>query len=229
MLGPRPPKVELPTECAVCRRWSAARLCPGCRQRFAAPAPRCQRCALRMPPSAGPVCGHCLTAPPPLQACVAALDYDFPWAALIQRYKFRAGLDLLPLWSLLLDEALQRHTAAGVDVLIPIPLSRERLRERGFNQSLQLARALAQRRQCALAPEGLLRVRHTEQQARLALDQRPANLRHAFAATQDWSGQRVALLDDVMTSGATLHEAARTLRRAGAREVQAWVLARTPD
>ncbi len=115
------------------------------------------------------------------------------------------------------------------DLILPIPLSDRRLRERGYNQSQLIGEALARRRQCRLCVRRLVRLRDTGQQARLSLAERRGNLRGAFAVMQPVQGLRIALLDDVMTSGTTLFEAAATLRRAGAQEVQAWIVARTPD
>jgi len=217
-------------QCAVCRRWSPQRLCSDCAARYATAVPRCHFCALRLPPGAGPACGSCLRAPPPLSHCIAALDYGFPWDRLLQRFKFHDALHWRALLVELLDRAL--GDAEAPDLLLPIPLTASRLRERGYNQSLEIARGLAQRRQWRCAAGLLLRVRDTAQQASLQLDARRANMQHAFAvepaAQAGLRGAKVALVDDVMTSGATLFEAAGALRRAGAASVQAWVLARTP-
>lgn len=214
--------------CAVCQRWSPSRLCADCTDRYAAPVPRCQRCALRIP--SGGCCGTCLTSPPPLDHCIAALDYGFPWDRLLWDYKFHEGLQWRAVLTDLLDRALA--DAESPDVVLPIPLSPRRLRERGYNQSLEIARTLARRRQWRCEPDLLLRVRDTQQQASLHLTARQANMRHAFALEPAKRGQlqgaHVALVDDVMTTGATLFEAAAELRRAGVAHVQAWVLARTP-
>lgn len=217
-------------QCALCRRWSARRLCGDCAARHATTVPRCHFCALRLPPGAGPACGACLRGPRALDRCVAALDYGFPWDRLLQQFKFHDGLQWRALLTELLDGALQGIEAP--DLLLPIPLTARRLRERGYNQSLLIARSLAQRRQWRCDAGLLLRVRDTAQQASLRLDARRANMRHAFAiepaARAMLRGAKVALVDDVMTSGATLFEAAGELRRAGTASVQAWVLARTP-
>ena len=113
------------------------------------------------------------------------------------------------------------------DCIIPMPLSAQRLRERGFNQSHEIARGLARRLHVQVADAACKRIRHTPPQASLPLDQRRANIRGAFECTMDLDGARVAIVDDVLTSGATLNELARTLLRAGAAEVTGWVLART--
>ncbi|WAC74907.1 hypothetical protein OU995_09505 [Roseateles sp. SL47] len=112
--------------------------------------------------------------------------------------------------------------------MLPIPLSAARLKERGFNQSLEIARHLPGQRQYRLCAQTLIRLRHTLRQSDLPLAERRANLRQAFGVVRPVQGLHVALVDDVMTSGATLFEAAATLQRAGAASVQAWVVARTP-
>lgn len=223
-----PSPLSWPGQCLLCRQWGRERLCAACRQHHLPTVARCPQCALRLPDQAR-TCGRCLREPPPLARCIAALDYGFPWDRLLQDFKFHARLELAALLSDCLHEALEAGAANRPDLLVPIPLSRERLAERGYNQALELARPLARKRQCPLAPSLLLRQRHTEQQAQLPLEARQRNLRGAFTLTAPVQGLRIALLDDVMTSGATLAEAARTLLRGGAAEVQAWVLARTPE
>ncbi|MEL4179773.1 ComF family protein [Roseateles sp. PN1] len=225
------------SQCAICRHWARQPICADCLQRYAQPAIRCWTCATRLPPGLSsttqPRCGRCLQQAPPLDRCIAALDYGFPWDGLLQRFKFHQGLELGACLVDRLDEALSSAQAARPDCLLPVPLTPQRLCERGYNQSYELARRLARRHQLKCAPDLLLRVRHTEQQARLSLQERAANVRRAFAIeprrAKDLHGQHIALLDDVMTSGATLFELARVLRQAGASHVQAWILARTPE
>lgn len=214
--------------CALCGVWCQEGECPDCRVAFAdPPGPRCVLCALRLPAGATGPCGRCLLDPPPWVRCVAALDYRFPWDRQLLALKFGERLDLAALLARRLDEALVGVPAP--ELLLPMPLSPGRMRERGYNQSLEIARRLARRREWRLSARSLMRVRETAPQARLPLDRRRGNLRAAFAVVEPVHGRRVALLDDVMTSGATLREAAATLHRAGAAEVQAWVVARTPE
>ena len=123
--------------------------------------------------------------------------------------------------------AIERE-AAEVDVIVPMPLSSERLRERGFNQSLELARLLSRDTGIPLSAQGCLRVRHSQAQSDLPLAERIRNVRGAFVCVQDFSGQSVAVVDDVLTTGATLDEVALVLRRAGAVRIEGWVAARTP-
>jgi len=164
---------------------------------------------------------------------VAALDYRFPWDGLLQHFKYHQALDLRESLLERLNSALTAAEVAAPDWLLPVPLSNERLHERGYNQSHELAKALARRRGLRCEPEMLLHVRRNSAQAGVKLEARVANVRGVFAvgplSADKLRGTSVALLDDVMTSGATLYELARVLLRAGVMSVQAWVIARTPE
>lgn len=228
---PVPAAPRLPGLCAVCHDWGWQRVCAGCTARFLPAVTRCRRCALRVPAGVT-VCGACLTHPPPYLGTVAAMDYDHPWDGLISRFKFHAALDLT---RPLVERLLQAQHAAALPVpelLLPVPLSPERLRERGYNQAWELARRVAARLGCPVDPGLLLRVRHTPHQLALAPDRRAGNVRAAFAVDplqrHRLQGRAVTLLDDVMTTGATAAEISRVLLQAGAREVRVWVIARTP-
>jgi ComF family protein len=201
-------------------------------QRFAPPVPRCVQCALRLPHEATR-CGACVTRrDPPVRHTVAAVDYGFPWDGLITGFKFHHRLDLVQGFAGLLHAALQRAQAPRPQLVLPIPLSAERLRERGYNQAWELARRVARWNGLQADPGVLLRIKNTAHQLGLDEAERQRNLKGAFLVEprrmQQVQGRAVALVDDVMTSGATADEAARTLRNAGAADVQLWVLARTP-
>jgi len=151
---------------------------------------------------------------------VAALSYVFPADVLVQALKFRSELALAPLLgSLLAERATER-----VDVVIPVPLFPRRLKERGFNQALEIARHLGGR----LDPRLCERVVDTAAQFGLPMEERERNVRGAFRCAGFLAGARVAVVDDVMTTGSTLNEIALTLKRAGAARVVNWVVARTP-
>lgn len=224
-------------QCAVCRAWSHQTICESCLALYARPQPRCWTCAARLPLELlgrpQPQCGRCLREQPPLDRTIAALDYSFPWDGLLQHFKYHQALELRESLLERLNIALNAADVTEPDWLLPVPISAERLRERGYNQSYELARALARRRGLRCEPELLLRLRHNERQAGLKLDQRAANVRGVFAVeplrANRLRGTSVALLDDVMTSGSTLYELAGTLLQAGVMSVQAWVVARTPE
>ena len=226
----------LPSRCAVCHSWPQAPLCEDCISHFAQPLERCSTCALPLPattwasaPTTGRRCGACLKSPPPLDLCLSATAYAWPWVDLIAQLKFHGQ----PGWartlgSLMLNAPWVEDTLAQADCVLPIPLSAERLAERGYNQSLLLAHQISPAKTQA---ELLLRTRHTPSQRTLPRAQRLANLTGAFAIDPlrmaEVRGQRVVLVDDVMTSGASLHTAALALREAGARHISAVLLART--
>jgi ComF family protein len=220
----------LPSLCAVCRRWSGGRVCEGCLQRFAAVQPRCLQCGVQLEGASR--CGACvLRADPPVQRTVTAVDYAFPWDGLIAGFKFRQRLDLAGSLAALLHAAVQRE-GLRPDLVVPVPLATGRLRERGYNQAWEIARRVARRLGLAAHPAVLLRLRETAHQLGLREAERERNLRGAFLVDPRQAGRvdgrSIALVDDVATSGATGDEAARALRAAGAREVQLWVVARTP-
>ncbi len=171
--------------------------------------------------------------PPPLAACVAAVEFRGAVEAWIHRFKYPpaglAGLDPAPLAvaRMLCLEAGARAPAPAPDLVVPVPLHPRRLRERGFNPATLLARALARERRVRLDPVALRRVRDTPSQTHLGRRARRRNVRGAFVARARVP-PRVWLVDDVVTTGSTLGEAARALRRAGARSVVGICAARTP-
>lgn len=158
------------------------------------------------------------------------MDYAPPWDRLIVQFKFHGAVDLADVLSLRLAEALPADEATGVDIVLPMPLSPQRLATRGYNQAWELARRVARRHRCDASAASLQRPLHRDPQAGLGRAERRRNLRGVFAVPhpEHLEGRRVALVDDVMTTGATLAEAAQALLDAGAASVQGWVLARTP-
>ena len=220
---------QVPSQCAVCHAWPAQRVCSACVARFAQPQNRCTTCALQVPAGVAQ-CGACLRAPPLLDSCLTAVDYGYPWAHAIAQFKFQGDPGWAATLAALVRQAPGAETAlASADWVLPVPLARERLRERGFNQALQLARQLAPHKTQA---QLLLRVRSTPVQHTLPRAQRLRNLDGAFAVEplrqQELAGCRAVLVDDVMTTGATFHAAAEVLRAVGVLHITALCLARTP-
>ena len=135
---------HLPSQCAVCHAWPAQRLCHACTARFMQPQPRCSTCAMPLSTGQQPQCSTCLRQPPPLDACIAAVTYGYPWSSAITQFKFNGDPGWAGALAALLRRTPQAEAAlAAADWVLPIPLSRQRLQERGFNQSLLLARQLA--------------------------------------------------------------------------------------
>jgi ComF family protein len=218
---------HIPSQCAVCHQWPAALVCEQCVQAFAQPQPRCHTCALPVPEGVD-TCGACLRDPPAVDRCLAALPYAFPWAQLIGDFKFRDNLGLAHSFATLLRSTPWVEPALEqCDVLLPIPLGPQRLRSRGYNQALELARVLEPRK---LQAQWLVRTGDTPEQHLLPREQRLRALKGAFTVdplqVAQLKGRRVVLVDDVMTTGATLFEAARVLRQCGAAHITAVALAR---
>jgi ComF family protein len=206
--------------CFVCRGSSHGLLCDACQAELPRLADElCPRCALPSPQAA--VCGRCLAEPPEYDATIAVLAYDFPADALVHALKFRGELALAPLLAKLLKKGI---SVDGIDCVIPVPLSAERLRQRGYNQAVEIARHVMPGK---LEVDLCVRHRHSAPQIDLPWEERQRNVRGAFRCRRALAGACVAVVDDVMTTGATLDEIARTLKRAGAARVVNWVVART--
>ena len=213
--------------------------------RFAVPSLRCQICAITLPVNLSPQlratprqCISCIQQPPPIDATCAAIDYAYPWSGLISRYKFGEH----PGWAgffanmLLKAPGVSQATAdlLNSDLIVPMPLSEQRLQTRGFNQAWELVSAMATQSGSRAKTDAtlLLRVRNTQPQTELLRQERLANVKGAFQVDPlrlaELKGRRVILVDDVMTSGASLFTAAQALKAAGAAHVTGLVLARTP-
>lgn len=228
----------LPCVCGLCRRPGPQLLCAACRAgHFGRYAARCRQCALPLPPdAAAALCGDCLQNPPAFGRTVAACDYAAPQDQLVLALKFGHSLALAPLMADLLRDAILRQQLLQQsqlpDLLCVVPLGPHRLAQRGFNQALEIARPLSGHLGIELLPTLLQRSRETAQQSSLHPDARLRNVRQAFTleagAAGRVSGLHIGVVDDVMTTGATLHEIATMLKRYGAAQVSNYVFARTP-
>jgi len=220
-------RLLLPPRCLLCQQPGADNhdLCTACAASLS-PYPACRQCALPLP-EAAPACGRCLRRPPPYTHTLALGLYRFPLDRLLPRFKFHADLAA--------GRELARRLAAAAQhaerpqALLPVPLHPQRLRERGYNQALELARPLARALDLPLLRDALQRQRATAAQAQLSAGARRRNVRGAFAVSPNAPlPAHVALVDDVMTTGATLAECSRVLLRAGVQRVDLWVVARAP-
>lgn len=181
----------------------------------------CPKCAEPSPDDQ--LCGACLVEPPKFDRTIAAWRYAFPLDRLVQALKYGGRLALADWFG---HALVQRIGTSTVDLVVPLPLHDRRLRTRGFNQAVEIARRPARQHGSRLATDTLVRVRDTTAQMGLPHDARKRNVRNAFDCPGSLAGKRVALVDDVMTTGATLNEAARALKDAGAIHVENWVVAR---
>jgi ComF family protein len=220
----------LPLRCLLCGEGGASGrdLCAGCANDVAINAPCCPRCALPIATPA-PLCGECLASEPAFAAAWAPFRYEHPLDLLAARFKFGADLAAGRVLADLMIERASLGPPARPDVVVAVPLHVSRLRERGYNQAHELAKPLARAFGLPLDARLLQRTRATAAQTGLDAAARRRNLRGAFSVMPDASSPaHVALVDDVMTTGATLRECARALRRAGIARVDVWVLARAP-
>ncbi len=225
ILGSKIQQAFFAQDCLLCAAPSGRHLiCAACDGELPRIASACPRCAAEA--SRAGECGACLVSPPHFDASLAALAYAYPVDALVQALKYGGELALAAWFAQKLDERL--GGARGVDLILPLPLHPSRLASRGFNQAVEIAKRLSRLRRVALDARGSKRVRDTAPQTGLPWRERASNMRDAFACERDLSGLRVAVVDDVMTTGATLDEFARTLKASGAAWVENWVVARTP-
>jgi len=212
--------------CALCGSTASdSGLCAPCRDDLPwLPVARCPSCALPTP--GGALCGVCLRSPPAHDGVACAVTYEFPVDALVRALKYHGQLAAARPLAGILARALGREPLP--DVVVPLPLTDARLVERGFNQASEIARLLSGPWRTAAGRSILGRRGHAQAQASLTLDARRRNVLGTFECLGNVAGLRIAVLDDVMTSGATLDEAARVLKRAGAASVRGWIVARTP-
>lgn len=213
----------LSQDCLLCAAESAERLlCPSCEDDLPRlQPPCCPRCALPTP--SGEICGRCLSHPPHYDFAAAVFSYAFPIDRLIHSFKYGRRLAVGSHFGKVLAALTENPEA---DLIVPLPLHRSRLRERGFNQALELARPLSKAWHTPVDCRSCRRIHQTRAQAGLPWPERETNVRGAFDCSADLSGKRVLLVDDVMTTGASLNELARIVKLHGAAEVTVRVLAR---
>ena len=189
------------------------------------PKTSCPQCGLA---SSGMVCGSCLNSPPDFDATKAVFLYAYPVDAMMLRYKYGKNLNLGDTFGEFLAEKVDIES---IDLIIPMPMHPQRLKERGFNQALEIAKVLSKiltkNAREKLDYKSVIRQTLTPPQASLPLKERVKNIKGAFKANADLTGKRIAIVDDVMTTGASLNELTKTLKKAGASHVECWVIART--
>lgn len=193
----------------------------------------CQYCSLPMMVSTRLICGQCLNQPPVYQHCYSAFQYRFPVNHIIHRIKYSRQIALIkPLTASLAEVLRERyHQQTWPEAIIPVPLHKKRLRQRGYNQALLLAKALNRllKDKRMVLDRGLVkRIRATQAQQQLKAGERRRNIRGAFVCNKTTAYQHVAIVDDVVTTGETVSELSRALKQQGVKTVDVWCLARTP-
>lgn len=217
-----------PSSCVLCGAKGVAErdLCAECFAELPWNRHPCPRCAAPLPPDADtPLCGDCIRSLPSWDEAKSPLTYGFPVDKLVQRFKFEGDLAV----GRLLGSLLADYLAAGTDrpdCIVPVPLHDSRLKERGFNQATELARPVAKRLKMKVRLDLCERSRTTEVQSKLDAAERKKNLRDAFAVKASVQGMHVALLDDVVTTGATAETLAQAFREAGAARISLWSVCR---
>lgn len=225
-----------PHHCKLCglRSHRPVPLCLGCEQEMPLNRACCSRCAIPLPglgqSGADRTCGTCLQSPPPFNRVIAPWLYGEYFAHLIHQWKYRKDRHITAVLAALWQQHAQRQ--APIDVLVPVPLHWRRYWQRGFNQSELLCRELLatshELQGCRLAARLVKRRRATASQSGMTARQRAVNLRNAFTVCGPCDNLRVAIVDDVLTTGATVTAVADVLAAAGAAYIEVWCLARTP-
>ncbi len=203
-------------------------LCLACDTQLPLNRHACRHCGLPLSGThSSLICGRCLQRPPAYQASFCAYEYAYPVAHLIRRFKYGNSLTNARVLSLLLARYLRgQHTGAWPDCFIPVPLHPARYRARGFNQVIELGCFLERELKIPMRTDLVKRIRHTPEQAGLSRRERRRNLRRVFSATTTTLPKHIALLDDVITTGSTVNELARMLRKQGVARIEVWGLAR---
>jgi len=215
----------LPIPCFLCGDFSPHEvLCTACAEDLPWLGKCCQQCAIPLNESG--ICGQCLQQPPPQQSTVALFRYEEPVNHCIAAFKFHQQLAFTQLFAGLLADKIRKRQQPLPEILMPIPLHPSRLRERGYNQSAQLADALSKKLGVATDKHVLIRQRNTSPQSGLSGKQRKRNLKQAFAVAKALPYKHVALIDDVYTTGLTVAEASRCLMQNGVEKVEVWTIAR---
>lgn len=216
------------TPCQLCQEMTphAIGICDDCWQELPQLQHACAKCALPLSNNAL-ICGECQKIPPLFDRTIAFFHYAPPLDHLLKGLKFGNQLHLAPRFAELLANKVRQQSLP--ECILPVPLHPQRLRQRGFNQALTVAQPLAKELKLPLDFRSLRRRRDTPQQTRLDAVDRRRNLKDAFELRQPFSAKHIALVDDIMTTGSTIHEISKLLRRHGVEKIDVWLIARASD
>jgi ComF family protein len=220
-----------PSRCTLCgapgtQTWD---LCEACYHSLPINELACTRCAIPLAEKNSGVCGQCLQQPPPYQRCIAAWRYEPPLDYFVQRLKFNKDLVFARLMAALFAEHLSKIYAKQEDkpdIIIPVPLHHKRLRERGFNQSVEIAKVIASQLHIPLDLTSCTRPKMTQPQAELPAEERKRNIKGAFVFKPTVHYRHIAVVDDVMTTGHTINELTETIQKVSKSAIDVWVCAR---
>ena len=228
-------KQMLQISCLLCRGPTSFRqpLCELCLAACPDNLQSCLRCGLPSLVAGKDFCGQCLTTPPPFHRCYSAFQYRFPVNHIIHRMKYSRQISLIAPLTNALSEVLHEryYQQPWPEAIIPVPLHNKRLRHRGYDQALLLAKALNRKirdKGIKLDRKAVKRIRPTEAQQQLKASERRRNIRGAFACHKTTNYRHVAIVDDVVTTGETVAEVSRVLLKQGVQTIDIWCLARTP-
>jgi len=218
--------LRLPIICALCNEYHRGFLaiCDACQLTLPTIGPACFHCALPLPEGHFLICGHCCKNPPIVDHVIAAYRFDEPLRRLLHEFKYYEGLYLSSFLASLMTSHLSAD-ALSTECLIPIPLHPKRLRERGFNQAAELTKHLSRTLQIPYNVTHCIKIIHTPAQAHLNAHERQKNLQKAFK-TDPLPYEHVTLIDDLLTTGSTVHALANLLKQQGIRRVDVWCCAR---
>ena len=218
-----------PVACILCGKAGedGRELCGDCLGDLPYNSLACAQCATPLPTQiAANLCGRCQQNPPAYNRAFSAFHYRHPVAQIVQRLKFNAKLNMARLLGELMAEQLHHKIQTLPELIIPVPLHRSRLRGRGFNQALEIARPLARKFGILIDYKSCVRTRATATQSLLPAKDKRANVQGAFSVVRPIQARHVAVVDDVMTTGHTLEEVAKALRKAGVEQIDVWVATR---
>jgi ComF family protein len=220
-------QLVLPEHCSLCRRPGDAPVCGACRAELPWNRVACPLCALPQHTAPAYVCADCAEQAPPFDASWSAFRYATPIDKAVLHLKYHAGFRSAHWLGREMAQALARRSEPLPELLLPVPLHPRRLRRRGYNQALELARTIGKQLRLEVDARSVRRLRATPDQIGQSAAQRRRNMKNAFAVDAARIGDRhVALIDDVMTTGSTVAELARVCRKAGAARIEVWTAAR---
>lgn len=200
-------------------------ICADCRLTLPTCEARCHRCALCISNSSL-LCGSCLQNPPAFDHTIALFNYDPPIQELITHYKFYGQLSIAHFFANEWIHVFKNNPGALPEAIIPVPLHHKRLKERGFNQALELAKPIGKYFNIAIDTQSLIRLKNTEAQSHLSAKKRKTNLKNCFAISYPIAKKHIGIFDDVMTTGSTVHEISTLLKKAGVEKVSVFCCAR---